>query len=546
MPAGHGARGSGGMAARAAVACLLALLVAWAVPAAGQPSAAVAALPAASQPADSLERGTPRGAIAAFVRAANREDFVAAARYLQVTGRRRGREEALAEDLALMLNRHFLQPMSSISAAPQGSVEDGLALDREEIGPLRIAGEEHMVGLVRVQDPVAGPIWLVAAETLLLLPDWRVASDDALRGSWLPAPLADIKLGGVPLARVLGWLGSLLVPLLLVPLLQAGAVSATRRVLARSPRLANVQAWHDQIRWPAAWLVALAVHAAALPWYGTTVGFRTAYGRFLAAALVVVVTWLLLRSLMLWLQHVRLKLQSRGRTGAGSLALLGERLAKLLVLTTAVLALLALAGVDIKAALAGLGIVGIAVALGAQKTVENILGGMMLLGDEAIAIGDLCRISDRLGVVEDITLRSVRIRTTEQTVLSIPAGVLAQATIENFSSRGKILAQSTLWLAPETPADVLRQVREAVEARLAAHPLVEPGSWRIRVIGFAPRGVELELFAYLRTADVPTFLGAREELLLQVAQAVQDAGATFAAPWSTAPAPAEMPGPPAR
>jgi len=108
-----------------------------------------------------------------------------------------------------------------------------------------------------------------------------------------------------------------------------------------------------------------------------------------------------------------------------------------------VITILTLLGVETKTALAGVGIGGIAIALGAQKTVENLLGGIFLLGDRALAVGDTCTIGSRQGVVEDITLRSVRLRTLEQTLLSIPAGTLSQSNVENLSARGKILIQSS-------------------------------------------------------------------------------------------------------
>ena len=166
----------------------------------------------------------------------------------------------------------------------------------------------------------------------------------------------------------------------------------------------------------------------------------------------------------------------------------------------ALLLILAALGVDTKTALAGLGIGGVAVALGAQKTVENLLGGVFLLTDRALAVGDFCSISNRLGTVEDITLRSVRLRTLEQTLLSIPAGVLSQTGVENFSTRGKILVQATLRLRYGSTADQLKQILERTRKLLAAHADLEPESARIRLVNFGVSAIEIELFAYV--ADI--------------------------------------------
>src|ERR1700734_4246148 len=107
-------------------------------------------------------------------------------------------------------------------------------------------------------------------------------------------------------------------------------------------------------------------------------------------------------------------------------------------------------GFNMTTALAGLGIGGIAVAFAAQKTLENLFGGVSLLADEVIRVGDVCRFGDRTGTVEDISLRSTRIRTPERSALSIPNGSLATMNIENLSRRDKILFNTKLGLRYET------------------------------------------------------------------------------------------------
>src|SRR5690606_27898249 len=175
-------------------------------------------------------------------------------------------------------------------------------------------------------------------------------------------------------------------------------------------------------------------------------------------------------------------------------------------------------------ALAGLGIVGVALALGAQRTVENLLGGLFLLGDRALAVGDFCSLSGRLGWVEDVTLRSVRLRTLDQSLVSIPAGVLAQSGIENFATRRKVLAQGILRLQYGTSVAQLERILAGIRKLLGESPNVEPGTSRIRLVDFGREAIELELFAYLLTADMPEFLAMREKLLLDIAAVVEAEG----------------------
>jgi MscS family membrane protein len=201
-----------------------------------------------------------------------------------------------------------------------------------------------------------------------------------------------------------------------------------------------------------------------------------------------------------------------------------------LIIVVAVFSILNIAGVDTKTALAGVGIGGIAIALGAQKTVENLLGGVFLLSDKALAVGDTCSISNRVGTIEDITLRSVRLRTPEQTLLSIPAGILAQANIENFATRGKILVQTTLRLRYGTTAEQLRSVLDRIYQLLRENSSFEAETARIRLVDFGASAIELEVFAYVLTSDALKFLAVREDLLLQIASIVESSGSGFAQP----------------
>jgi MscS family membrane protein len=199
-------------------------------------------------------------------------------------------------------------------------------------------------------------------------------------------------------------------------------------------------------------------------------------------------------------------------------------LVKALVVVVAGLAILTVLGVDTKTALAGLGIGGVALALGAQKSVENLLGGVFLLSDRALAVGDTCSISNRVGVVEDITLRSVRLRTQEQTLLSIPAGTLSGSSVENFATRGKILLQTRLHLHSAITVVQLRATLGEIETLLAEHAELEPGKSRIRLIEFGEKAVELELFTFVLTADSARFLEVRQDLLLRIAEIVETSG----------------------
>jgi MscS family membrane protein len=207
-----------------------------------------------------------------------------------------------------------------------------------------------------------------------------------------------------------------------------------------------------------------------------------------------------------------------------------QRLSHVMMLIIAVVTALALFGLNVRAALTGLGIGGLAIALGAQKTLENLIGGVSLLMDKAVNVGDFCRIGDRIGTVEDIGLRSLKLRTLDQNLLVVPNGALAQMQFENMRARRKLLINQNFSLRIETQVEQLRFVLGRVKSMLDEHPAIEAGSSRLRVVGFAGAAFELELFAYGKTGDFSEFTAIRQDVILKIAEIVESAGTRFAGP----------------
>jgi MscS family membrane protein len=145
-------------------------------------------------------------------------------------------------------------------------------------------------------------------------------------------------------------------------------------------------------------------------------------------------------------------------------------------------------------------------------------------------VGDVCRFGDRVGTVEDISLRSTRIRTPERTELSIPNGSLATMNLENLSRRDKLLFNTKLGLRYETSADQLRYVLAQIRRLLYEHPKVETDSARIRLIGYDNSALTLELFCYVLTRDNNEFLAIQEDVLLRIMDIVEASGTSFAFP----------------
>jgi MscS family membrane protein len=213
--------------------------------------------------------------------------------------------------------------------------------------------------------------------------------------------------------------------------------------------------------------------------------------------------------------------------------LLGERIIKAVIVVTGVFTALGTLGFNMTTALAGLGIGGLAIGFGAQQTIANLFGGVSVLGDEVIRVGDTCRFGDRSGTVEDIGLRSTRVRTDERTLLAIPNGTVATINVENLSRRDKILFKTNLGFRPETKADHLRYVLSELRRLLYSHPKIETKTVRVRLTDVAAGSLSVEVFSYVLTVDFNEFAAVREDLLLRIMDIVDDAGTSVAMPSQT-------------
>ena len=216
--------------------------------------------------------------------------------------------------------------------------------------------------------------------------------------------------------------------------------------------------------------------------------------------------------------------------GGESILIVMQRLNRIVLLTIALLVALAIFGLNVKTTLAGLGIGGLAIALAAQKTLENLIGGVSLLMDKAVQVGDFCQVGDQLGTVEDIGLRSLKLRTLDQNLSVVPNGSLAQMQFQNMARRSKFFINQTFSLRIETQAEQLRFVLDRVQSMLDQHPAIEPGSCRARVMSFIGAAYQMELFAYGKTGDWAQFTAIRQDVILKIAEIVEASGTRFAAP----------------
>jgi MscS family membrane protein len=404
-------------------------------------------------------------------------------------------------------------------------------MGREVIGNIESDDEDVPVVLVRVDDPGAGQIWLFSADTLSHVPDLYDNLKALKFEKSLPNSLVQNLFLGVPLWQ---WVGLLLaIPVAVgIAFLAIGLLAIPRRLWLQYRKKPNLRAV-SRLTPPLLIFFGAIAHRILVAYLRLPLLPRTYYFRTIGVVIEIGFFWVLLRASGLMLQRWQVRAISMGRTGTSTLLVLAQRLTTALIVIIAVLSMLSTIGFNLTTVLAGLGIGGIAIAFAAQKTLENLFGGVSVLADEVIRVGDTCRFGDRVGTVEDISLRSTRIRTPERGELSIPNGALATMNIDNLTRRDKMLFNPNIALRYETSVEQLQYVLANLRRMFYEHPRVENETARVRLLSLDPSSITIELMAYVMTRDWNEFTAIREDLLFRVMKIVREAGTGFALPSQT-------------
>jgi len=478
-------------------------------------------------PADTLGRDTPRGTVLGFLSAARKGNAQIAALYLN-TPLRGAHAEALARQLAVVLDRRLPARLNELSDKPEGSLPDLLSANEDLVGTISTANGDLDILLERVDRGNAGQVWLFSRKTLDSIPDVFQELSTPPVEKLLPEFLVNTRLATIPLFE---WVAVLVgMPLLyLLTGLLSRLVGTLRRHLRRDVNLHDPRILPPPVR--------LLILALVIRWLLSRVGLSLLARQFWSTLAVVIAivacVWLLLLANGLGERYVLRRLSNRALSGSASVVRLTRRLADGIVLFAGLLFTLHHFGINPTAALAGLGVGGIAVALAAQKTLENVVGGISLILDQAVRVGDTLKLGEIVGTVEDIGLRSTRVRTLDRTLVSIPNGQIANMSLDTLSARDQFWFHPLVGLRYETTPVQIRAIVAGVHNLLAERSSVDPTSVRVRFLRFGAFSLDVDIFAYVRARDWNHFLEIQEELLLRIMEIVQQSGAEIAFPSQT-------------
>jgi len=484
------------------------------------------------------DMNTPRATVTGYIAAARAGDYERAASYLDLSdlapddAAERG--AILARQLKIVLDRKLWIDVEAISDHPQGLLEDGLPEDRERIGVIQTREGPADIRVRRSVDPATGvATWRFSPRLVERISELYDEFGAGPLGYRMPPALYKPRFLEVELWQ---WLMIVIVGFAAygIAVLVTGLIFALMRRSTRRkggpPENDPIVTVRVQMRLSLALavflLIILFVVRLPIPARHVMLGI----GR---VVMVILVTWALIKLTDALWTRAKDRLQREDRRSSIGLAVLGARLTRAALAILGGIVVLQQIGFNVNGILAGVGVGGVALALAAQKTISNLFGGFSLATDQPVRLGDFCRFGDKSGWVEDIGMRSTRIRTLDRSVLTIPNSEFAEVQIENLSLRDRIRLLAELGLRYETHPDQMRHVLEGLRTMLAADPRVVQDSVRVRFIRFGAYSLDIEVTAHIATADSDLFMAIREELFLKMMDIVSESGTGLAFPSQT-------------
>jgi MscS family membrane protein len=484
----------------------------------------------AAGPADEFGRGIPRSAVKGYFKAAREGDHERAAQYLDLRNLPRNLKKSdgpeLARKLKIILDRSLWVDMALVSDSPHGHAEDGLPKYRDILGVIETDGGTFNLLIQRVPREDGVKIWKFSNVTIAQIPELYEYFGYGHLGEVLYSIFPDVEFLG---ARLWQWVG-------LVIIMIAAAVIAilitlvASYILRRKATELSVRAARF-VEGPIRLLIWVLIANGSVDLISPTVTMRAIIQSHIFSTIAV--TWVTMRVVDFLIDRYAIRVRKSGRSGAVSLLKPLRNVIQVMIAISAALVILDNIGFKVTTIIAGLGVGSLAVALAAQKTLEDVMGAITLYTSQPVRIGDFGRFGSTMGTVEDIAMRSTRIRTLDNTIVSIPNAEFSKLNIENFTKREKIWYHPRISLTYATTQGQIRAVIAEVEKLLRAHSKVLQDITRVRFAEMNDYSLDLDVFTYIDTKDYSEYLEIAEELNFQIMDAVEKAGASFAFPSQT-------------
>ncbi|WP_257325477.1 mechanosensitive ion channel family protein [Pseudoalteromonas rhizosphaerae] len=467
-----------------------------------------------SLPYDEFHRITPSTTMRAYLRAVNQRDYALATNYLDYRNLppevKAIAPELLAEQLSLVFDRTLWIDIDTLSNKPEGKKNEPVPSYRDLVAEITTSRGPVQILLQRVPDEKGNnKVWKISNATVSNIPFLIDEFGYNVLGEWLYNNLPKTQLLGVMVWQWVYFIGSFFAFFLLAILITRIFAAILHRFIVQTPD--DVLAL---IKGPICLLLAVLLSRSLYDISNVTITVvALAQG---ATVLLVAWTWVFLRCVDIIKHRLSDRFIEQKKPQAVFLLRPASNVLKTLVVIVAVLLWFENLGFNATTLLAGLGIGGLAIALAAQKTVENIIGAITLYISSPVKIGNLCKFGSSMGTIEEIGLRATRIRTLDRSVIYVANAKFVDMQLENISERERISYRPNLMLSAKTKQHDLLAFMAACKNLLDKHGKIDDTPCRVRFKGFTPWALQIDLLSYVVTTDFSEYMEIIEELNLAI------------------------------
>ena len=207
-----------------------------------------------------------------------------------------------------------------------------------------------------------------------------------------------------------------------------------------------------------------------------------------------------------------------------------SRIIKIIIWALGIIYILDSLDVNVTALLAGISIGGLAIALAAQDTVKNFFGSIMIFIDRPFQIGDWINFDNVDGTVEEVGVRSTRIRTFANSVTYVPNGMLADKVVNNWGLRQYRRFKTDIGITYNTPPDVIDAFVNGIREIIKAHPTTRKDYFEVHLNSFGASSINILLYCFFEAPDWSTELRGRHQIMHAIMILAKELGVSFAFP----------------
>ncbi|ELA08547.1 mechanosensitive ion channel protein MscS [Moraxella macacae 0408225] len=506
-----------------------------------KPPTATASAPAPTAVQDTFGRDTPRGAIQGLLKALARDDTKLAGHYL-ATNQRGDTKELIADIKTALDTGGRIANELQISNEVQGDLDDKLAPNLDKVGSvtLRNNHQDKTIDILfeRVKQKDGRQVWLMSEQTLKAIQAVESFGKTTIVEKYMPRDLLNKEIKGYSIGHILAVIAVLVatyaLSLLLSWILYAifrGVYLATHRNDQTDDKKVSVPIDKRVIVPMAMILTGIFIQELMLI-AGINLVVRNIVERMAEILSWVASVWLFLRILDIIFTPLERYASERNHSERLSVLNLLRKVIKALLLIVAAIVILGNLGFDLTTGIAALGIGGLALALGAQKTIENLVGSVSLVADQPVNVGDYCVFGNQEGTVEDIGIRSTRLRTLNRTLVTIPNGSFSSMSIENYTKRDMFHFNQQFYVSRDSDTKKLREFIEEVQIYIVNHPLTNSTWNQVWISGTQQDAYIVDVRCYLNVKGVMDFYDKQTLIIMRIAEIMQEMGITNALPTS--------------